>query len=96
MVDKINSETSKTGVTAAVSGTGAILLTKQDGNEISLKISVLLRAMSQLGKLMNLEKPFRQLHPPYLRVIILFRVDKLILKVLALSILLTIRKPKQV
>lgn len=37
LVDAINIETSKTGVTASVSGYGSILLNKLDGNEISLK-----------------------------------------------------------
>ena len=37
LVAAINSKTAETGISASVSGSGAILLTKLDGNDISLK-----------------------------------------------------------
>ncbi len=37
LVSQINSKNLETGITASVSGTGAILLNKNDGNDISLK-----------------------------------------------------------
>ena len=37
LVKAINNETLKTGVSASISGTGAILVTKYDGNEIAIK-----------------------------------------------------------
>ena len=66
LVAAVNSKTAETGISASVSGSGAILLSKLDGNDISLKNfsiasgTISARQVDKFGEKFN---PLRSLLP---------------------------------